>query len=91
MVNRKIRLRAGLPDESIAVSIMGRISWCRQTKVNGRETCAIGVEFQDTPPRLRAAMIVFITALGSINQSPASYRLSQDEIEAKFGTQKPAA
>ncbi len=88
LLDRKIRLRIGLPDESIAVSIMGRISWFKETEIKGRQTCAIGVQFQKTPPRLQASMIVFVTALGSINSSATNYYLSQDEIETRVS--KPA-
>jgi len=83
ILDRKIRLRVGLPDESIAVSIMGRVSWFKETEIKGQQTCAIGVQFQEAPPRLRASMIVFVTALGSINNSSADYHLSQDEIEER--------
>jgi CRP-like cAMP-binding protein len=83
ILDREIRLRIGLPDESIAVSIMGRISWFKETEIKGKQTCAIGVQFMETPPRLRASMVVFVTALGSTNHSTTSYHLSQDEIEAR--------
>ncbi|MDT8334439.1 MAG: PilZ domain-containing protein, partial [Desulfurivibrionaceae bacterium] len=92
ILDRKIRLRVGLPDESIAVSIVGRITWFKETEIKGQQTCAIGVQFQETPPRLRASMIVFVTALGTINSSATNYHFSQDEIEAKgAGPARPAS
>jgi len=82
ILNRKIMLRVSLPDESISVLIIGSIVWSKKTEINGQQSCAIGVQFNDTPPRLRAAMIVFVTALGSMTKHAADYNLSQDEIEA---------
>jgi Tfp pilus assembly protein PilZ len=83
ILKRKIMLRVSLPDESISVLIMGNIVWSKKTEINGQQTCAIGLQFADTPPRLRAAMIVFVNAVGSMGKHAADYNLSQDEIERR--------
>jgi CRP-like cAMP-binding protein len=80
--NKKAKLRVSLPDESISISIMGTVAWCRRTEVSGHKTCAIGVKFTETPPRLRASMVVFVSAVGSMTEHPTEYNLSPDEIEA---------
>lgn len=83
ILNRQIMLRVSMPDESINVSIMGDIAWFKETMIKGQQTCAIGVQFKETPPRLRASMIVFVNALGSMNKHTDTFNLSQDEIEAR--------
>lgn len=82
IVDRKTMIRVSLPDESISVLIIGSIVWAKKTEINGQQACAIGVEFNDTPPRLRAAMLVFVNALGSMTKHVTDYNLSQDMIEA---------
>lgn len=82
LLYRKTMLRVSLPDESISVLIAGNIIWARDTKINGQQTCAIGMQFNETPPRLRAAMIVFVTAVGTMHKQPGDYELAEDEIEA---------
>lgn len=80
--NRKTVLRISLPDESISVLIVGRIAWHKEAKVNGKKTRAVGVQFNETPPRLRAAMIFFINALSSANKD-TKHALAQDGIESR--------
>jgi CRP-like cAMP-binding protein len=82
ILNRKTRLRVSLPDESINVSIIGTVAWYKEIEINGQQTCAIGVQFNETPPRLRASLIVFISSVGSMSKHDTSFNLSQDEIEA---------
>ena len=65
ILGRKTKLRVSLPDESISVSIMGRVAWCKETEIDGQETSALGIQFNETPPRLRGSMIIFINAVGS--------------------------
>ncbi|MCK4838757.1 MAG: cyclic nucleotide-binding domain-containing protein [Desulfobulbaceae bacterium] len=67
VIGRKAKLRVSLPDESVSVSIMGRIAWSKETEIDGHKTCALGVQFNETPPRLRGSMIIFINAVGTIS------------------------
>ncbi len=83
IVHRKTMLRVSLPDESVNVTIMGQIAWCRKTEIDGEETYALGVQFNEMPPKLRGSMIIFVNAVGTTNQQVAEYNLSQDEIEAR--------
>jgi CRP-like cAMP-binding protein len=82
ILNRKTRLLVSLPDESISVSIIGTVAWYKEIEIKGQQTCAIGVKFNETPPRLRASLIIFISSVGSMNTHDTSFNLSQDEIEA---------
>jgi hypothetical protein len=80
ILNRKTLLRVSLPDESISVLIFGNIVWSKKTEIDGQQASTIGVEFNDTPPRLRAAMLVFVNEIGSMTKHAATnYKLSQDE------------
>lgn len=79
---RKTKLRVSLPDESINVSMLGKIAWCKETEIDGQQTCALGIQFNEMPPRLRGSMIIFVNAVGTIHEHETIYNLSQDEIEA---------
>jgi CRP-like cAMP-binding protein len=68
ILGRKTKLRVSLPDESISVSIMGKIAWRKETEIDGQQTCALGIQFNETPPRLRGSMIIFIYAVGTFSQ-----------------------
>ena len=81
IMDRKVMIRISLPDEAISVLIIGNIVWVKDAEINRQETCALGIKFNETPPRVRAAMIFFVTALSSLNKDGADYNLSQDEIE----------
>ena len=69
--NRKIMLRFSLQNESISVLIIGKIVWHNETEVNGQLTRALGIQFDETPPRVRAAMIFLLTALSSAGKGTA--------------------
>ena len=59
------------------------MAWCKQTEIDGEETFALGVQFNEMPPKLRGSMIIFVNAVGSINEHVGDFHLSQDEIEAR--------
>ncbi|NTV15430.1 MAG: cyclic nucleotide-binding domain-containing protein [Desulfobulbaceae bacterium] len=67
LVNRKSRLNISLPDESISLTILGRLAWYKETDLDGEDTYAIGIQFNEMPPRLRGLMIVFANAMGSMS------------------------
>jgi len=85
IVDRKTKLRVSLPDESINVTIMGKVAWCRKTEIDGEDTFALGVQFNEMPPRLRGSMIIFVNAVGIMNEHAGNFHLSQDEIESRQG------
>ena len=68
IIDRKTKLRFGLPNESLAVSITGRIAWCKKTKINEHQTYALGVEFNKISPQLSGLMIIFVNTLSSMNK-----------------------
>jgi len=68
LVNRKSRLNISLPDESISLTILGRLAWYKETDLDGEDTYAIGVQFNEMPPRLRGLLIVFANAVGSMSR-----------------------
>jgi hypothetical protein len=68
MVNRKTRLSISLPDESISLTILGRLAWYKETDLDGEDTYAIGIQFNEMPPRLRGLLIVFANAVGSMSR-----------------------
>lgn len=68
ILNRKVRLRISLPDESINASIMGKITWAKEAEIHGQQTCALGIQFNETPPKLLGSMLIFINVLGSLSQ-----------------------
>ncbi len=77
LVNRKSRLSISLPDESISLTILGRLAWYKETDFDGEDTYAIGIQFNEMPPRLRGLLIVFANAVGSIS------RHMEEESEAR--------
>jgi len=78
MVNRKARLSISLPDESISLTILGRLAWYKETDLDGEDTCAIGIQFNEMPPRLRGLLIVFANAMGSMSRQMAAWEISPD-------------
>ncbi|MCK5642870.1 MAG: cyclic nucleotide-binding domain-containing protein [Gammaproteobacteria bacterium] len=74
ILHRKARIRISLPDESINVSIMGNIAWCKEIETNGQPTCELGVQFNETPPKVLGSMIIFVNALGSLSQDKGATR-----------------
>lgn len=81
MVNRKTRLSISLPDESISLTILGRLAWYKETDLDGEDTYAIGVQFNEMPPRLRGLLIVFANAVGSMSHQMRSEENSADRPE----------
>jgi CRP-like cAMP-binding protein len=71
MLNRKSRLSISLPDESISLTILGRLAWYKETDMDGEDTYAIGIQFNEMPPRLRGLLIVFANAVGSMSRQMA--------------------
>jgi len=80
ILRRKTKLRISLPDESVNVTIMGQVAWCKKTEIDGEDTYALGVQFNEMPPSLRGSMIIFVNAVGTINRHMDEYNLSQEEI-----------
>lgn len=68
MVNRKTRLSISLPDESISLTILGRLAWYKESDLDGEDTYAIGIQFNEMPPRLRGLLIVFANAVGATSR-----------------------
>jgi CRP-like cAMP-binding protein len=66
LINRRTKLRISLPDESISLTILGRLAWYKETDMDGEDTYAIGIQFNEMPPRLRGLLIVFANAVGSM-------------------------
>jgi hypothetical protein len=62
---------------------MGKVAWGRKTEIDGEETFALGIQFNEMPPRLRGSMIIFVNAVGTMNEQVGNYNLSQDEIESR--------
>jgi len=74
IIGRKTKLRVSLPDESVNVSIMGKIAWSKNTEIDGQQTCALGVQFNEMPARLRGSMIIFVNAVGTLYQNETKHR-----------------
>ena len=72
MINRKSRLSISLPNESISLTILGRVAWYKETAMDGEDTYAIGIQFNEMPPRLRGLLIVFANAVGSMSRQLAT-------------------
>lgn len=68
MVNRKTRLSISLPDESISLTILGRLAWYKETDMDGEDTYSIGIQFNEMTPRLRGLLIIFANAVGSMSR-----------------------
>lgn len=68
LINRKSRLSISLPDESISLTILGRLAWYKETDLDGDDTYAIGIQFNEMPPRLRGLLIVFANAVGATSR-----------------------
>lgn len=74
MINRKSKLSISLPDESISLTILGRLAWYKETDIDGEGTYAIGIQFNEMPPRLRGLLIVFANAVGSMSRQMQTAR-----------------
>jgi len=83
IINRKTKIRISLPDETISVIIMGRMAWYEETAIDGQSTYAIGVKFEEMPPRLRGLLIVFANAVGTMTRQLETVDISQDTLEKK--------
>lgn len=71
LVNRKTKLRISLPDESISLTILSRLAWYKEADMDGEDTFAIGIQFNEMPPRLRGLLIVFANAVGTMSRQMA--------------------
>jgi len=78
LVNRKTKLRISLPDESISLTILGRLAWYKESDLDGEDTYAIGIQFNEMPPRLRGLLIVFANAVGSMTKQLGEKGLNHD-------------
>ncbi|NTV15207.1 MAG: cyclic nucleotide-binding domain-containing protein [Desulfobulbaceae bacterium] len=84
LVNRKSRLNISLPDESISLTILGRLAWYKETDLDGEDTYAIGIQFNEMPPRLRGLLIVFANAVGSISRSMEGREPNQNTAGLRY-------
>ncbi len=81
LVNRKAKIRISLPDETISLTIMGRMAWYKETEIEGQPTIAAGVQFGEMPPRLRGLLVVFANAIGTMTKTLEVKEISQDSLE----------
>lgn len=86
IINRKTKISISLPDESISVIIMGRMTWYEETAIDGQSTYAVGVQFEEMPPRLRGLLIVFANAVGTMSKQIGITEISQDILEKRAGS-----
>ena len=78
LVNRKTKLRISLPDESISLTILSRLAWYKETEMDGEDTYAIGIQFNEMPPRLRGLLIVIANAVGLMTTQLAAREQKTD-------------
>ena len=83
IANRKTKIRISLPDETISLTILGRMAWFKETSIDGQPTYAIGIQFNEMPPRLRGLLIVFANAVGTMTKQLETREISQDDLENK--------
>jgi len=81
IANRKARIRISLPDETISLIILGRLAWYKKAEIEGQSTFAVGVQFNEMPPRLRGLLIVFANAVGTMTRLLEGKEFSQDILE----------
>ena len=79
LVNRSTKVRISLPDESISLTILGRLAWYKESDLDGEDTYAIGIQFNEMPPRLRGLLIVFANAVGSMTRQMDNRDQGQDD------------
>ena len=81
LINRQAKIRISLPDETISLTIMGRMAWYKETEIDGQPTIAAGVQFREMPPKLRGLLIVFANAVGTMTKTLEVNEISQDSLE----------
>ncbi|MBU0676150.1 MAG: PilZ domain-containing protein [Proteobacteria bacterium] len=82
IIDRSTKVRISLPDETVALTIMGRLAWHKRTEIDDEPTSALGIQFNDMPPRLRGLLIVFANTVGTMSRHMLGF--SQDMIESQI-------
>jgi hypothetical protein len=83
IINRKTKIRISLPDEIISLIILGRMAWYKETEIDGQPTYALGVQFEEMPPKLRGLLIIFANAVGTMTKQLETIEISQDILDKK--------
>ncbi len=83
IINRKTKIRISLPDETISLIILGRMAWYKETAIDGQPTYALGVQFEEMPPKLRGLLIIFANAVGTMTKQLETVELTQDILDKK--------
>ncbi|MBU0481585.1 MAG: cyclic nucleotide-binding domain-containing protein [Proteobacteria bacterium] len=83
LAGRNAKIRISLPGETVALAIMGRLAWHKITSIANVRTSAIGVQFNEMPPKVRGLLIVFANAVGTMTRLLDEGGFSQDSIETR--------
>jgi hypothetical protein len=83
IINRKAKIKISLPDETISLIILGRMAWYKETVIDGQPTYALGVQFEEMPPKLRGLLIIFANAIGTTTKHIETIEISQDILDKK--------
>jgi CRP-like cAMP-binding protein len=66
IVGRNTKVRLSLPNEAVALSILGRVAWRNEVAFNGKRSELIGIQFKEIPPKLGGFLVVFANILFDI-------------------------
>jgi hypothetical protein len=50
--------------EGMSLNFMGRVEWLREVSFEGRKTLALGIQFENLPPKLKGLLVALFNGLG---------------------------
>ncbi|MBW2179586.1 MAG: PilZ domain-containing protein [Deltaproteobacteria bacterium] len=58
LIGKTAKTKISLPNESLSLSILGKIVWFKQVSQGGKIVDILGVQFKEMPPKLRGILLV---------------------------------
>ncbi len=65
MIGRTARVIIGLPDETVALTLLGKLAWSKKALIGGETTGVLGIQFDEMPPAIRGYLVIFANAIGT--------------------------
>jgi CRP-like cAMP-binding protein len=60
----KADVQINISDEGMSLNFQGRVVWLREVSFEGRKTLALGIQFENLPPKLKGLLIALFNGLG---------------------------
>lgn len=67
LIGRTARTKISLPNESLTLSILGKIVWFKQISQNGKIIDILGIQFKEMPPKLSGILLVLANMMNDGN------------------------